>query len=294
MRRRPAFRRPSAVFACAVLIAGLAVGSLVLASRGGDAGAPSGKFKPSAAASLSSRSVLFGDTVEARLELTVPHRMAGTVFHGHPSFSPFQIVSSRVERTDLGGGLERISLVYGVACLSQKCLGREPTTNVQFGPATISIPGGRLQAVWPPLVEVSRTQDVKTPVTDGLASGPAGFPWLEPRRAIDEALVAAAASLLVLLVLRLELRRRVRRRLAAAASQASQLQILIARVEAGLPEDVLYQQRHALDALAVELRHRHIDGSLAGDAERLAWSPEYPDPGEIRSLITRIRSRVQK
>jgi hypothetical protein len=96
-------------------------------------------------------------------------------------------------------------------------------------------------------------------------------------------------SLVALLAAWLYVRLRVRRREEAAARAATLLQTLLARVEAGLPEDIIYRQRHALDALAVELRQRHINGNLAVRAERLAWAPEQPDPAEIRRLVTEIR-----
>lgn len=281
------------LLACAVLVAALAVASLVLASLGSGGHAGADTPKPSAQATLSSRSVLFGDTVEAKLELILPRRLAGIEFRGHPDFRPFQIVSSRVDRVELGGGLERISLRYGLACLSRHCLGEGPSTQVQFSPASISIPGGRLHAVWPPLVEVARAEGVSKPVTDGLDSFPAVLPGLQPRRNADEAFIVAGASLLLLLAAWLFLRLRARRRLARAVKPGSLLQTLLARVEAGLPEDVLYRQRHALDALAVELRHRRINGSLALDAERLAWAPEQPDPEDIRVLCSQIRRMVK-
>lgn len=290
---RPRRRWAWGLLACAALLAFVAVGSLVLLSRGGGGSLAAGSPKPSATATLSSRSVLFGDTVEAKLDLIVPRQLAGLAFRGHPDFSPFQIVSSHVDRVELGGGLERISLRYGLACLSKHCVGAGPTTRVQFSPASVSIPGGRLHAAWPPLLEVSRAQGVSQPVTDGLDSVPATFAGLQPRRAADEALIAAGASLLVLLAAWLFLRRRARRRLALAAKPGSLLHTLLARVEAGLPEDVLYRQRHALDALAVELRHRRINGSLALDAERLAWAPEQPDPEHIRDLCAQIRRTVK-
>jgi type II secretory pathway component PulM len=275
------------------LVACVAVGSLVLVSLGSGGSPPADAPKPSAKATLSSRSVLFGDRVEAKLDLILPRRLAGIAFRGHPDFHPFQIVSSHVDRVELGGGFERISLRYGLTCLSQHCLGGGSAIRVQFSPASISIPGGSLHAVWPPLLEVGRAQDVSRPVTDGLDSVPAAFPGLQPRRAADEALIAAGASLLVLLVAWFFLRRRVRRRRALAAQAVPLLQTLLARVEAGLPEDVLYRQRHALDALAVELRHRRINGSLALDAERLAWAPEQPDPERIRDLCAEIRRMVK-
>jgi hypothetical protein len=275
------------------LVACVAVGSLVLVSLGSGGSPPADAPKPSAKATLSSRSVLFGDRVEAKLDLILPRRLAGIAFRGHPDFHPFQIVSSHVDRVELGGGFERISLRYGLTCLSQHCLGGGSAIRVQFSPASISIPGGSLHAVWPPLLEVGRAQDVSRPVTDGLDSVPAAFPGLQPRRAADEALIAAGASLLVLLVAWFFLRRRVRRRRALAAQAVPLLQTLLARVEAGLPEDVLYRQRHALDALAVELRHRRINGSLALDAERLAWAPEEPDPEAIRHLVAQIRRMVK-
>jgi hypothetical protein len=275
------------------LVACVAVGSLVLVSLGSGGSPPADAPKPSAKATLSSRSVLFGDRVEAKLDLILPRRLAGIAFRGHPDFHPFQIVSSHVDRVELGGGFERISLRYGLTCLSQHCLGGGSAIRVQFSPASISIPGGSLHAVWPPLLEVGRAQDVSRPVTDGLDSVPAAFPGLQPRRAADEALIAAGASLIVLLVAWFFLRRRVRRRRALAAQAVPLLQTLLARVEAGLPEDVLYRQRHALDALAVELRHRRINGSLALDAERLAWAPEEPDPEAIRHLVAQIRRMVK-
>ena len=277
------------LLACTALVASLAVGSLVLASRGGGGSPSADTPKPSATATLSSRSVLFGDTVEAKLDLILPRRFAGIAFRGHPDFRPFQIVSSQVDRVELGSALERVSLRYGLACLSRHCLAADPATHVQFSPASISIPGGRLHAVWPPLVEVSRAQDVSTPVSDGLDSVPAAFPGLQPRRDADEAFIAAGASLLIGLAAWLVLRRRARLRLARAAQPVPLLQTLLARVEAGLPEELLYRQRHALDALAVELRHRRINGSLALDAERLAWAPEQPDPEHIRHLCAQIR-----
>jgi hypothetical protein len=296
--KRPGIRRGRsrsawAVIACAVLVALLAAGSVVLALRGSPGSPPAGAPEPSAKATLSSRSVLFGDTVEARLDLVLPRRLAGLAFQGHPNFSPFRIVSSHVDRAELGGGFERISLRYGLACVSPHCVGTGASQTVQFSPASISIPGGRLRASWPPLLEVSRARSVSRPVADGLDSVPAGFPGLQPHRAAQEALIAAALSLLLLLAAWLVVRRRVRRRLELAARRGTLLQALLARVEAGLPEDVLYRQRHALDALAVELRHRRINGSLALRAERLAWAPEEPDPDDIRSLCLEVRREAK-
>lgn len=291
--RRP--RRPWVwvLLGCAALVAGLAVASLVLALHGSGGSLAADAPEPSAKATLSSRSVLFGDRVEARLDLILPRQLAGIAFRGHPNFSPFRIVSSNVDRVELGGGLERVSLRYGLTCVSRRCLGAGAVTQVQFSPTNVSIPGGRLHAVWPPLVEVSRAQDVSTPVADGLDSGPAVFPGLQPRSDAEDAVIAAGASLLFLLAVWLVLRQRARRRLALAAKPGSHLRALLARVEAGLPEDVLYRQRHALDALAVELRHRRINGSLAVHAERLAWAPEQPDPEDIRALVAQVRRLVK-
>jgi hypothetical protein len=295
--RRPRLRRPwaSGVLVCAVLVASVAVASLVLALRGSGGSAAANAPKPSAKATLSSRSVLFGDTVEARLDLVVPRRLAGLAFRGHPDFSPFKIVSSHVDRVELGGGLERITLRYELSCVSQHCLsgGAGEGTRVQFSPTSVSIPGGRLRAVWPPLLEVSRAQDVSTPVPDGLDSVPAVYPGLQPRSDADQALIAAGASLVLLLAAWVFLKARARRRLALEAQRASRLQTLLTRVEAGLPEDVLYRQRHALDALAVELRQRRVNGTLAVRAERLAWAPEQPDPEEIRDLCSQVRRMVK-
>ena len=289
-RRLPAWG--VGVLACAVLIALLA-GSVVLAFRSGAGSSAAHAPAPSAKAMLSSRSVLFGDTVEAQLDLILPRRLAATEFSGHPDFRPFRIVSTHVERSELGGGMERISLRYGLTCLSAHCLGPGPSTRVQFAPTSVSIPGGRVRAIWPPLLEISRAQGVSQPVADGLDSIPAAFPGLQPRRDADEALIAAVASLLVLGAAWLLLQRRARRRRAFVAATEPLLQTLLARVEAGLPEDVLYRQRHALDALAVELRHRRINGSLAVDAERLAWAPEEPTPEDIRALCAHIRRMVK-
>jgi hypothetical protein len=277
------------LLACVAALACLAGGAVFLLGRG-DSGEPVPPGKPSVTATLSSRSVLFGDTVEARLDLVLPRRLAGIAFHGNPNFSPFQIVSTHDERAALGDGLERISLTYSLACLSLRCVSTSATTPVQFSPAVVSIPGGEsLRAVWPSLVEVSRAEDVKAPLTDGLDTVPAVFPGLQPRAYANEALIAAAVSLVAVLAAWFYVRLRVRRRLAAAARAGTLLQALLVRVETGLPEDVIYQQRHALDALAVELRHRHINGTLALRAERLAWAPEHPDPAEIRALCSEIR-----
>lgn len=279
------------LLACIALLACLVGGAVFLLERGVDGGTV-GPREVSATGTLSSRSVFFGDIVEARLNLILPRRLAGTVFNHHPNFRPFQIVSTRTDRAALGGGLEQISVRYGLRCLSPRCVSTGDSTGTQFefAPTNISFKGGpNLRAIWPSLVALTRTEDVTAPVTDDLASVPAVFPRLQPRTYAEEALIAAAVSLVALLVAWFYVRVRVRRRAEAAARAATLLQTLLARVEAGLPEDVMYQQRHALDALAVELRHRHINGTLALRAERLAWAPEYPDPAEIRKLCTEIR-----
>ena len=111
-RRGPSLPRPSrwGVLACTALVALVAAGSLVLALRGSGGSPAPGAPKPSATATLSSRSVLFGDTVEARVDLILPRNLAGIAFRGHPDFRPFRIVSSHVDRAELGGGFERITL----------------------------------------------------------------------------------------------------------------------------------------------------------------------------------------
>jgi len=290
MKRLPR-RATLGVLACVALLAGVAVASLVLVAGGGGS---SPAARPSARATLSSRTVLFGDTVQATLDLVVPHTMAATVFKEHPSFQPFRIVSTHVFRQDLGGGLEQFTLRYGLSCLSSRCLNAAAGMSVQFKPTFVPITGGRrLRAVWPPLLELSRATNVSAPISDGLDSGPAVVPGLQPRRDMHEALGAAGAAFVLLLGAWLALRRRAERRRAAAARQGSLVQALLARVEAGLPEDVLYRQRHALDALAVELRHRRVNGSLAVLAERLAWAPEQPNPEDIRALCAEVRRLVK-
>jgi len=279
---------------CTALLACLAGGAIVLLELGGGTAPPQ---EASATATLSSRSVLFGDTVEAKLVLIVPRALAGMVFRGHPSFRPFWVVSTHVDRADLGGGFERIAIGYELTCVSPRCVstGGGASTEFTFAPTNIAVPGaGSLRAVWPSLVEVSRAQNVNAPSPDGLNAVPATFPGLQPRTYADEALVAAAVSLVALLAAWFYVRLRVRRRAEAAARAATYLQTLLVRVESGLPEDIIYQQRHALDALAVELRHRHINGTLALRAERLAWAPEYPDPAEIRALVTEVRQVAKR
>jgi len=282
------------LLAAIALLACLAGAALFMLERDGGGGTVT-KRELSATGTLSSRTVLFGDTVEARLKLILPHRVAGIALNGNPNFKPFQIVSKQVDRSDLGGGLEQVSVRYGLTCLSPRCVSLGAGTQFNFAPTDISIHGGpHLRAIWPPLVEVSRAQDVQTPVTDDLDSVPAVFPGLQPRQYAYEALVAAAVSLVALGAAWFYVRLRVRRRAEAAARAATLLQTLLARVEAGLPEDVIYYQRHALDALSVELRNRHINGTLALRAERLAWAPEHPDPAEIRKLVTEIRQVAKR
>jgi hypothetical protein len=284
------------LLAFTVLLACLICGALFLLVRGNDGGTVT-KRDVSATGTLSSRTVFFGDIVEARLNLILPHRLAGTVFDRPPNFRPFEIVSTRTDRSPLGGGLEQIAVRYSLRCMSIRCLSTGASTGTQFTfpPTDISFNGGpNLRAVWPPLVTLSRTEGVTSPVTDDLGSVPAVFPGLRPRAYAQEALVVAIVSLVVLLAGWFYVRLRVRRRAEAAARAQTLLQTLLARVEAGVPDEILYQQRHALDALAVELRNRHINGTLAVRAERLAWAPEHPDPGEIRKLVTEIRQVAKR
>ncbi len=245
-------------------------------------------------ASLSARTLAFGDPVTARLDLLVdPGAVDPSSIRVAPRFSPYRIASTSVATRRSGAVLRSYS--YALECLLPACV---PTRagERRFLPARVSFrsrSGVRsTHAVeWP-------SYQISSRVTDADRRDPAGRLRFDPAlpppsyriapatlrallTALSAALALAAAALGTL-----ALRSRAERP-APAEHPLSPLERALRRVRESISNARPSERRKALGGLGRELRA--VDrGDLATDAGRLAWSEDAPSPEAAGAFAARV------
>ena len=280
----------AAAAAAVVLVLGLAQGWW----RGG-AGIPPPSRPLVATASLSARTVDFGDPLTARLELLVdPRRVDPDAVRVKPRFAPYR-VSVTALRTRTAHAM-LLSYRFALECLTPACVpGRVPAER-RFLSALVSFRtrSGRSETrpvEWPSFELVSRLTDADRADPTARLRVDSTLPPVTYR--IDpgtlQALLIAFSAALVLLasaLTALALRRRARPPAPVAPDLAPLDRALLfvhASTANGFPDD----RRKALSRLARELRASGRD-DLANAAARLAWSADAPSPeaaGEFASEV---------
>jgi hypothetical protein len=272
----------------------LAVGALLAAALGA---APASAQEPAvrAAASLSPRTVLFGDTVTAQVDAVVdPARVDARRVRLHGDFAPYQAAGPPV--VIVAGTNLRITL--RLRCWTSACLAAKRHRLV-FPPARLDYRGGSVIVRWPSLERYSRLDPVElahsdpTQVApwrgDDAAAGPVSYavrPGLLRWLLVAAGIVFLAASAVLGLRLVPGWRFSLRRRRSDLSPLERALLVLEAAWERGAAD-----QRKALELLAAELESEG-EPPLAGDARELAWSATAPEPVAARTLAERVRDVI--
>jgi len=295
--RRAAFALGAVVLAGAVVVViGVARGWW----RGAEHVAPPSRPLV-ATASLSTRSVRFGDPMTARLDLLVnSHGADPATLRVKPRFSPFRITTATLRTRSAGATL--FSYRYSLECLSPACVPGRTQAELRFLPALVSYRSraGRLvtQPVeWPSYETASRLNDAdRLAPTERLrtdASLPAVTYRVDPGT-LQALLTALSAALVVLAagLAALAFRRRpqaVAETLPELAPLERALLLVRASTANGFPEE----RRKALGLLARELRDSGR-GDLARTAVRLAWSAETPSPDAAGSFASQVEAALEE
>lgn len=288
-----------AAAAGALAAAGAAV---VLAGVGSDWWSSTRGISPvdavSVAATLSSGSVAFGDTVEGQLDVAVDRRRADpAATRVEASFAPYTAEEIAVERRSAGHAVV-LRRRWRLTCLVEACLPGAGARTFTFPAAKVVVGEQTVTAAWPRL-EVAR----RTTAADEARSTP---PWRldtglpAPTDETDATtlawLLGGGAAVLVLaagalLALALRPGPRERRRLSGVPRAVAQLREALAGEDTGA-------RRRALESLAAELRHAMpaadtavadtAVADTAADAERLAWSEAPPSPAAGAALLARL------
>ena len=292
--------------------------ALALAGCGGDGDEPAAPLGRSVATSrsLTPTAHLFGDFVEARVDVIVdrtqldPDRVSTTL-----DFLPYRIQNGVRRSRDDFSHFTRLRWEATLRCITVACVpsrlgsvlgaqeGRGERRTYRFKPARVSYDDPatgkvrRLRSVfWPPLDAISRLSPDEQDVPAFADLGPGGefratlAPVAEPSYRVPAwllggGLLAAALALLAFpatLVAR-EVRRR--RPEPQDAPRLSALERALQRVEHVRDHGDEEAQREALEGLAFEL-----DGDgRAARVRALAWRPRPPAAAETTALVAELR-----
>lgn len=295
-----------------VLVAVAGVGAVVIVAvvslAEGTRGRAAGAAPIAAGGTLGPRSHLFGDTLVARIDVTVDRRFVDPRrIHVASSFAPYTSGGETVTRRN-AGETTYLRFETSLRCLQEACLPGAEQKRFAFPGAriTYAAPGGQggkraLLVAWPPVKVFSRLDDAAA--RDLRAQPPfrvdvATLPKVEyriPPGALTAMLAVAALVLLVaaaLLVLRafpgaLRFVRGQRPR------RLRPLELALALVQRTTAHGGPAEQRRALELLADELARTGGNG-LVEDARELAWSESPPSANAIRTLEGRVRAVIER
>jgi hypothetical protein len=304
----------------AIAVAGAALVMLLWSGAGASEPEPtvSSPAGIDAYADLDRYKVHFGDTVTARVEVTVDRARVdpGSVRVG-ADFTPWKPAEAPRELRRDGKSTTYLETSYTLRCLESFCTTPEEAATQRFPAARVSyttVGSGAvskrthtLRATWPELLVTAR---YGPPSAGGASSQPATrwqanlvslppatyrlSPWL------IVALLLGAAALLAGIPVALLVRSRRRSSQVAAEAPAARRGPVITALEYALAllEDPARvngsgDQRRALELVADGLVHRGA-GALAGTARTLAWSRPVPGIDETRALARRARAALGK
>lgn len=289
-----------------VAIAGVGGAILLLRDGGGD----ESTLRPSRArASLSDRVVLFGDTIEARVDVALDLR------HIDPSrvevraaFEPWRRVGPvRVTRRTAGSSAH-IEVVQTLRCLKQACVPERDSLPFAFGSATVEFVDrsgerGSLSAPFPRLTVKTRIAPADLAPAAPWRVDEANVPVPSYRTSPDLLLALLIASSLALLVGGGVLARagRPRRPVERDTEPEPEPELLPTPLEQALEllesaarGNGAADQRRSLELVAEVLDERGEGDALARAARALAWSPTAPQIDDTKQLAVRVRATLEE
>lgn len=243
-------------------------------------------------ATLSPREALFGDPLDARVDVVVERSLvAAAGVRVHADFRPYVPVATR--RTERPAGeFTRVEYRYRLLCLRKRCLPNGPERTVRFAPVRITWrgeSGAQTQTIfWPSLRLASRLdpKDLAEPtLRSDVVRQPAVTWGVGPKLAIGLLLALAGLLLAYPLALAVGLARRAwyvlrTRRFERLSPLERALELLRYAAAGGESEP----SRRALERVARELRGH----PLGEDARKLAWSRPHPGRDEMESFRSRV------
>jgi hypothetical protein len=289
------------IAAASVLAAAVAAIAVAVVATRDDADSAGRDVPIRVQGTLTPRILLFGDTLIARIDVTLDRRQIDPdSVRFHADFTPWEVVGKpRLERRD-GGRTTLVRTTWVLRCLIGPCVPPRALAPLEFDPAQITYGGGEATRLrWPVLYVHSRL-----PAGDLDRAGSASHPWRVDLISLPEpsyrvaprllvALLLAAAGLLVLAGAFFAYRALPERREAPPPPPEppppppSVLEQALALLEDPAPDDGVADRRRALELIADELEAR--DARLAGTARALAWREEMPPPVETIALAANVR-----
>ncbi len=290
----------------------------VARDRGGGAGGVSSveSSDVEAQGSLSPRITLFGDTISARVDVTLDRMLYDVAsVRVIPVFSPWQIVGEPERARRDAGSTTHLSTTFVLRCLTDGCVPPRATAPLDFDGARVTYrelraESGKRKSIevdWPQLVVHSRT----TPAEPEVGSSGVATAWRADVVSLPGVSYRAGPGIVLLLLLTGGL---------GLASAGAFLAYLAwpRRISASPPEpapdplpsltpleqalvlleesgraDGAGEQRRALELVAEELE-KWGDADLAGAARMLAWSPDVPGVEQTTVLASRVRTELDR
>jgi hypothetical protein len=285
----------------AALAAAVAAAAVAFVATRDDSASTGPEFPIRVQSRLIPRILLFGDTLTARIDVTLDRRQIDpSSVRVQADFAPWELVGSpQVERRD-GGRTTLVRTTWVLRCLIGPCVPPRELAPLEFDPAQVTYGRGEaIQLRWPVLYVHSRL-----PAADLNQAGGGVRPWRVDLASLPEAsyrvapgilvaLLLAAAGLLVLAGAFFAYRALPERREAPPPPPEpplpppSVLEQALALLEDPAPDDGVADRRRALELIADELEAR--DARLARRARALAWSEGLPPPVETIALAASAR-----
>jgi hypothetical protein len=248
---------------------------------------------------LSTGSALFGDTVEAEIDVVSDdRRVPPDSVRLETDFRPLTVVGTTVER-ERRGAATLLRTVVVLRCATVACLPPRDGRPVRFAAATVRYRlDGRARAVavpWRGLVVHSRLSGdpaAAEGITDAPPALSTGFARSPTVVVAVLVLLAIALGLVGALLVVQGLWPRFFYSLGWWRTLSPLSQSLL-QVEAAASIDDEAVRRGALDRLATQLEAAQAP-ELGGEARRLAWGPTAPGPAELTGFVGRVRAGARK
>lgn len=294
--------------ACALVV-------VLIAGRGGgseQAEPARGSSRIEARATLNPRSVLFGDTVRAIVDVTFDRRRVdpGSV-RVSADFAPWRLVERPIQVRGDSGNATHLRTVFVLRCLTSPCAPSGQLVAVEFPSAKVAYAGrdgeaarDAIELVWPRLGVYSRSstsileaRGSAIPWRADLLSMPAASYRVSPTVALvlllaGSALFAAGAVVLVYLAWPRRTPPPPPEPELPPEPKLSPLEQALALLEDTMRTNGVADRRRALELVA-EVLEVHED-DLAEVARTLAWSEAAPRVEQTKDLASLVRAALEE